>query len=96
MCGWQLHVLPPLRSAQLSPWDGRRAAGVDPLRAVLCCTTCGVRAGVWAFLPQGVTLDSPAGTVTPLVLYATVSMSISISMHRCKDLADCQMTSTCV
>ena len=61
VCGWSLHVMPPLRSAQLSRWDGRKAGGVDPHSAVLCCTTCGVRAGVWSFLPPVGDLGGPTG-----------------------------------
>ena len=63
VCGWSLHVMPPIGSAQLSRWDGRKAGGADPHSAVLCCATCGVRAGVWSFLPQVRDVDTPPGAI---------------------------------
>lgn len=68
VCGWNLHVMPPPKSAQLLRWDGKKAAGADPHRAVLCCATCAVRAGVWSFLPLGKDFGSPAGAYSLLCL----------------------------
>jgi hypothetical protein len=61
VCGWHLHLMAPVKSAQLR-WDDKKTAGVDPHRAVLFCTTCGVKAGLWFFLPLGSDLGNQAGT----------------------------------